>query len=1026
MSKRILGLDLGTNSVGWALFEGNQRLIPTKLIDLGVRIFPKSVEAKTLTPKNQERRNARLARRIIQRRSRRKQRMLKYLILLDLLPEELKSSTQPEIILNAIGDPYELRTRGLDQKLSRHEIGRLLLHLVQRRGFQSNRKTLLGDMIDDPDVISELSDNEETSNDKDETEFKKDIAILKSKIAEEGYRSLGEYLHHLPKGLVKRNRNREGGHLRTDRQMYKDEFWLLMEQQKLYYPALEDAQEELFQIIFFQRPLKLKKDRVGKCTLEKNKTRAKKAWQLFQRFRYLQDINSLRYFDSYTSQWNELNIDDKNKLIELFEQDPKPTITKIKAKLGHSKNQKYNFDSATNKSFKGNLTALAIKQVYPSWDNLNKEKQNQLEEDLITYESKKALKQRLINYWGLSEKTAINLCVIEFEPEHSDLSLKAIRKLLPFLEKGQIYSDARISAGYGYEAKQATAQEKLLLPPDIPNPIVMKGLHELKRVINAVIKEYGKPDAIRLEMARDLEMNTKRYKAFTRQQTKNTKLNEEAQEQFSTIAKKNAHLGLSQYASHSDKLKYRLWKEQECRCAYSNQTINLTELFTSAIEVDHIIPYSLSMDDSYMNKVVCYAAENQFKGQKTPREAFENDAEKWSQIEGSISHWYQKGLSNKRNAFYKTADDLDQNFANSQLTDTRYISREALHYIKTLGVDVNTVKGQVTSWLRHRWGMNSCFDDNISIKDRTDHRHHAIDAAVIACIDRNLYNNIIKTAKKLENQPGSLNIKDLPLDYCFDEYRQQVKERLNKIIIAHTPERKLTGALHEDTGLGFIEGAGTVYRKNLDASITPNAINNIIDPVVKNLVIEHLEKHNGSIKQAFNQANPVFHKDGKTPIKRVRVTQSKTTLKALKENKLGIKNKQGKIFKWMTLGNTHHVEIFHHKKSNKYQTPFITTLKATKRVHNNKAIINTCPESGWEFCFALHKNELVIATVNGQEKIYRVQKLDASSNRIMLRHHLASTLNNKSQELNKRVSILLNEHKLYKININAIGKITND
>lgn len=169
---------------------------------------------------------------------------------------------------------------------------------------------------------------------------------------------------------------------------------------------------------------------------------------------------------------------------------------------------------------------------------------------------------------------AVKLCVLEFEPEHSDLSLKAIKKLLPFLELGQIYSEARESAGYSYEHEIEQAQDKLQAPPDIPNPIVMKALHELKRVVNAIIKEYGKPDIIRLEMARDLEMNTKRYKAFTSQQNKNTKLNVEAQSQFEAIAKSNAHLGLSKYTSHTDKVKYRLWKEQENRCAYSNRHIS--------------------------------------------------------------------------------------------------------------------------------------------------------------------------------------------------------------------------------------------------------------------------------------------------------------------------------------------------------------------------------------------------------------------------------------------------------------------
>lgn len=1022
MNKTILGLDLGTNSIGWALFSANGNKQPEKLIDLGVRIFQRSVEDKTPTPKNQARRNARMARRIIQRRSRRKQRMLNFLISLNFLPQSLKNNSQPEAILNGLSDPYFLRSKALDEQLSEHELGRVLLHLVQRRGFQSNRKTLLGDMVDDPDTLAIFSDEGEET-DKEESAFKQDIAVLKTQIHNAGCRTLGEYLNKLPDGQVKRNRVRDGGTLRTDRQMYKDEFWAILNQQKKYYPQLEEMQEELFKIIFFQRPLKLKKDRVGRCSLEPQKSRAKKAWQAFQQYRYLQDINNLKYFDSYTAQWNNPTETDRQKLVNLFEHESKISIAKIKKTLGLSKNQTLNFENAGNKFFKGNLTAIAIRQVYPNWDALSSEQQQRLEEDLITFERKKALKQRLINHWKLPMETAINLCLIEFEPEHSDLSLKAINKLLPYLKQGHIYSDARISAGYDYEVKTNVSQNKLGKPPEIPNPIVMKGLHELKRVINAIIKEYGKPDFIRLEMARDLEMNTKRYKSFTSQQNKNTKLNEQAQEQFQSIALANPQMGLSKYASHTDKLKYRLWQEQEQRCAYSNQQISLSQLFTGVVEIDHILPYSLTLNDSYMNKVVCLANENQFKGQRTPIEAFENDAKKWEQIEQAISHWYKKGLANKRDAFYKKTDDLDKDFINSQLTDTRYISREALHYLKTLGAEITTVKGQVTSWLRHIWGMNSLIDTNKSEKDRADHRHHAIDAAVIACIDRQLYKTTVGIAQELEKRPGTLHIKKLELDPIFESFKTEVNDKIQNVLIAHAPERKLTGALHEDTGIGFIEGVGAVYRKNLDESFSARSVENILDPTVRQLVQKHLAKYDGKAKVAFAKDNPVMHKDGVTPIKRVRIIQSKSTLLQLEKTKLGIKDKQGNVFKWMTLGNTHHVEIFKHQESGKYKPRFVTTLEAKRRLYNKQNIINTQLEEH-NFCFALHKNDLVSAkSTTGEAQYYRVQKFSADTNVIMLRHQYASTLDNKNQEIRKSVSTLMQAFEMQLISNNAIGKI---
>ena len=140
--------------------------------------------------------------------------------------------------------------------------------------------------------------------------------------------------------------------------------------------------------------------------------------------------------------------------------------------------------------------------------------------------------------------------------------------------------------------------------------------------MNAIIAEYGKPDAIRIEMARDLEMNTKRYAAFRKQQKANTKANDEAAQKYAEMRQKNPHLDLSENSSRNDKLKYRLWKEQEEQCAYSGRQIIISELFGPAVEIDHILPYSLTLDDSYMNKVVCYTEENRDKRNRTPMDAF--------------------------------------------------------------------------------------------------------------------------------------------------------------------------------------------------------------------------------------------------------------------------------------------------------------------------------------------------------------------------------------------------------------------
>lgn len=1045
--KKVTGLDFGSNSIGWALLEADVHEKPVGLIDLGVRIFNKAVEDKTPTPKNQERRKCRLARRVLQRRARRKQAMLGYLVKLQLLPASLENHSQPEIVLNELGDPYKLRAKALDEPLTRYELGRVLLHLVQRRGFLSNKKTLLGqEMLDDPDVMAvldEMGDNdpETKEKDKEETAFKKDISELRGKIERDNCRTLGEYLASLGKHACKRNRAHDGGHLRTDRQMYKEELNAIWKKQAESHSILDDdVKTKIERIIFHQRPLKLDPDRVGKCSLEKNYRRCRAARLEYQKFRYMLDINHLCYFDPDREEYVFLHEKEKEKLRQLFETSPKPTLAKIRKCLGFDRTIELNLDTDI-KDLKGNTTACAIRKVLPEWDDYSQEKQEKLVEDLITIKKKPVLKNRLIQHWGLDGNTAVHLCMIEFEPGHSNLSSKAIKKMLPFLTKGEIYSKARIAAGYGYEQEQPEPLERLGPPPEIPNPIVQKGLHELRRVVNAIIAEHGKPDVIRIEMARDLEMNTKRYKKHMEQQKKNTQANREAEEKKKVIAKSNQTM--SSRATRTDKIKYRLWKDQKELCAYSNRPIGLETLFSDQIEIDHILPLSQSLDDSYMNKVVCYARENRQKGNRTPKDAYGGNKEKWEQITQAIGRW-DKGLESKRRRFYQTESELlERDFIANQLNDTRYICTEARKYLESLGVKITFTRGVMTDWLRHHWDLNRLLGET-GEKERDDHRHHAIDAVVTACIDKGFYDVLVRNAKRLNaDERTGLTMRDLLTDPPWPELRDETERHIEKVIVSHVPIRKISGALHEDTGAGFIEGVGTVYRKILDGTITLAQVNKIIDPIVKKQVLTHIEKYSNKpkvpwdklnsdlfkrlVKEAFSEEKTVYHKDGTTPIKRVRTLQRKMKKKDLENMKHGIVDKQGKPFKWMTYGNTHHVEIIKHKKTQKYKGVFVTMMEAAHRVRGIKR--NKCPvvriDHGehYEFLMALHINDLVAIKNGSGQAVYRIQKLDRLINKLMLRLHTASTIDNLNEEIHKSISTLMETYQMQKINVNAIGKI---
>lgn len=1014
--KKVLGLDLGSNSVGWAIIrerEGNA----CEVVNLGSRIFNKAVEDKTPTPKNAHRRTMRLARRVIQRRSRRKQRMLNYLVSLKLLPQELQGSHQPEIVLNELGDPYYLRYQALERRLKPYELGRILLQFSNRRGFLSNRKQAAGDLIDDPDTIEylrELDNQKSSTNSKEENQFKQEIQQLSQEIQQSGARTLGEYLFFLESGKCKRNRSHAGGYLRTDRAMYQYELNTIWQKQQPFFEHLPADfmvdKKGVWEIIFYQRPLKLKKDRVGKCSLEPKNTRAQMGKLEVQIFRYLQDINNLTYTDQDTGEIHSLDKNQQAALVEHCEHNAKITPRAIRKLLKLEKKTAFNLEG---KNIKGNSTACAIPLLIgEAWDANNQSQQKALVEDLITIQKKSVLKKRLIEHWRFSSHDAVQLSLLELEPGHSSHSLKAINKLLPYLKQGQRYDQARKEAGYGYQQEEIEPHSTLGAPPETSNPIVNRGLHELKRVVNACIQHYGKPDAIRIEMARDLEMNTTRYQEHTKQQAANEKRNKEAEKYFAQVR--------TGWPSRDDKIKYRLWQDQKEHCAYSNRAIALNQLFSNEVEIDHILPYSQSLDNSYMNKALCLTVENRNKSNKTPKDAWQHNTDKWHQITQAISRW-DSSLHQKKARFFCTAEDLKKkDFTSSQLNDTRYFSKLAQSYLAQLGCDISVTKGIVVSTIRHQWGLNSLLGAT-NEKERTDHRHHAVDAVVIAATSRTMYQKAVDQMTRNDNK--------LSIDLPYADILQETRKKLDEMIVSHSPQRKINGALHEETGANYIEKhGGMVYRKTLNSDFTAKNLSSIVDPDVQEIVKKHLSKH-ASIKEAFADGNTVYHKDGTTPIYRVRVLQSQTNAQKIADGKFAIHNAAGKVFKYMSFGNTHHVTIFQHPETGKVQTEFVTMMEAAHRVRGigkpKQAIVNKKYGDGYTFIMALHVNDMVSTTTDsGDQCFYRVQKINKNGNTITLRWHRASTLNNKEEEITLSINAVnLEKHKLRFHLVNVIGQI---
>ena len=1001
-TRNVVGVDIGTNSIGWALIEESELHLPRAIKAAGVRIFQEAVDAKTRTPKNLQRRMARLARRVLARRTRRKQRLQNLLLKYDLLPAEIADAQCRESVFTAFGDPYALRAKGLDQPLTRHQFGRVLFLLGARRGFLSNRKTRYGSLVGIEEVRDLVELDDQNPADAEEGVIRQEITALRSSMATSGARTLGEYLASLPKTEQKRRRH-------TERAMLEYEFNILWESQARFHPILStEFKARVHAVIFFQRPLKANPAALGKCGLEPSRRKAARAWPEAQRFRLLQDLNNLDIINPRTGETRRLTDQERFTLLDTLERQKTITWVAIRKLLKLHGGEKFNLEEGAKKEtgLKGLGTLASLHSILKTQFNNQTQQLSRLVEDLITIEDRGGLYRRLRGHWGFDRDLAFRLATLELEPGYANLSQKAIRKLLPHLEAGYRYAEARQRAGYGYEIMETELQDRLGTPPDARNPVVNKALHELKKVLNALMRQFGRPSVIRIEMARDLKLSRRDQAMVEQQNRANLRLNLEAQQAL-------AELEIGQ-PSRDDLIKYRLWKESKGICPYTGQEIGLAMLFSPAVDVEHIIPYSRCLDDSYMNKTLCLAEENRLrKGNRTPWEAYGGDPARYEPI---IQRTRQFPLA-KRRRFQEQGSDFVDQFISRQLNDTRHIARLAKDYLTSVCADVQVTKGGTTAMLRYHWKLNRLLGAQNDEKERGDHRQHALDAVVIGVTGRGLYQRLARIAAQRRYAPSQRGFQfDLP----WPGFVTDLVSVLDGIVVSHAPNRKLTGALHEETAYGKVPGIGFVRRKALDKNFKASDLELIYDPALKALIKAHLDKHGQNAKSAFGEGNPCHHADGRTPIKRVRLRAAQVSEKGT----FPVNNRVGQAYKYYKTGSNHHVEILRDRATGKIEPIYLSTKEAAARARTRQeAVIQTSHGEQWEFVCSLCINDMVRLGQGAQAEYYRVQNIEATNNRVILRSHLAATLNDDRAKLQSSVPKLANLPGFQKVLVTPAGEV---
>jgi CRISPR-associated endonuclease Csn1 len=487
--------------------------------------------------------------------------------------------------------------------------------------------------------------------------------------------------------------------------------------------------------------------------------------------------------------------------------------------------------------------------------------------------SEEEMRNYVIEHWqknyALTDEQVDNLCdseTVEKELPKGYLSLsrKALRKVLPFMRQGLLfsgkenkdgsYSDALHNAGYKRKDEENWKASEGFLPqvhqieglPPINNPVVRRIVNETRLLINAIIKQHGRPDKIHIELAREAKANQEERKQILKQNSDNKKERNNAIQYL---------IGENINPTHDAILRYRLWKQQGENCPYTGQPINVTQFFSgnSEIDIDHILPYSRSFDDSQMNKVVCFAKENKDKGNRMPSEWLSK--EKFEKLKERV----QKYPKPKRDRLLKQTEIDESEFAQRQLNDTKYASRYMLNYLRCLFTPqewkekrrILTVKGIQTADLRRFWGLNNILHHSDFLSDdlkegeknRGDHRHHAIDALVIALTDT-------RQLKRLGVYKDQKKCSNFPRPWLF--LREDAEKMVNEIIVSHRPSGRIRGKFHKDTiygqnvpqsnnGVTIPNKGEYVIRKNL-ADLAPSMVFNIKDDAVRNTVLKHLKK----------------------------------------------------------------------------------------------------------------------------------------------------------------------------------------
>ena len=787
MSDLVLGLDIGIGSVGVGILNK----VTGEIIHKNSRIFPAAQAENNLV-----RRTNRQGRRLTRRKKHRRVRLNRLFEESGLITDFTKIS----INLN----PYQLRVKGLTDELSNEELFIALKNMVKHRGI-----SYLDDASDDGNssvgdyaqIVKENSKQLETKTPGQiQLERYQTYGQLRGDFTVEKDGKKHRLINVFPTSAYRSEALRI---LQTQQEFnpqITDEFInryleILTGKRKYYHgPGNEKSRtdygryrtsgetlDNIFGIL------------IGKCTFYPEEFRAAKASYTAQEFNLLNDLNNL----TVPTETKKLSKEQKNQIIN---------YVKNEKAMGPAKLFKYiakllSCDVADIKGYRIDKSGKAEIHTFEAYrkmktletldiEQMDRETLDKLAYVLTLNTEREGIQEALEHEFAdgsFSQKQVDEL--VQFRKANSSIfgkgwhnfSVKLMMELIPELyetSEEQMTILTRLGKQKTTSSSNKTKYiDEKLLTEEIYNPVVAKSVRQAIKIVNAAIKEYGDFDNIVIEMARETNEDDEK-KAIQKIQKANKDEKDAAMLKAANQYNGKAELPHSVFHGHKQlATKIRLWHQQGERCLYTGKTISIHDLINNSnqFEVDHILPLSITFDDSLANKVLVYATANQEKGQRTPYQALDSMDDAWSFRELKAFVRESKTLSNKKKEYLLTEEDISKfdvrkKFIERNLVDTRYASRVVLNALQEhfrahkIDTKVSVVRGQFTSQLRRHWGIE---------KTRDTYHHHAVDALIIAASSQlNLWKKQKNTLVSYsEDQLLDIETGELISD---DEYKESV------------------------------------------------------------------------------------------------------------------------------------------------------------------------------------------------------------------------------------------------------------